>query len=713
MQPSIQDIWAQVSKLSLKLQSHIQWHHHIYRGKVWYLLQDCATNQHYYITEAGYAFLTRLSGEHPIESLLEELSAKNPDLALTPEEAVQLLLRLQTADLLVTQNANNIEQLFATWQKKNKAAKSKILLSPLSWRFRLFDPTKFLIKCHPFVRSFFCWPVFLIWAIIVVVALFYGGMYANELGDYGKSRLLSPTNILLLWILYPIIKALHELGHAFALRLYGKPVNEMGIMFLVFMPMPYVEASVATGLSQKYKRILISAMGIMVELFISAIALWIWLNVQPGIIKDIAFNVMIIGGVSTLLFNGNPLLKFDGYFVFSDLIEIPNLAQRSKDYYIYLCKRYLLGLMNTPNPVVSKGERSWFIIYGAASYCYRLMISLTIALYLATSFFFIGVVLAIWSLSLQLIWPVAKMLLFLINSPSLENHRRRSTIAASCLLCAMIAFILIPKWPHFTIAQGIVLLPETAMLRTQSSGEVVKISRIDGEQVKTGDQIITLYDPELTMKKAILVAQKQELQLRLDKQQYHDRTEAAIQKERLKNIFIELEEVDQELDHQVLKSPAEGTLELIKAADLPGRFIEKGTLIGAIQQRGSAYIRVVIPQTVIKMIQTDLNSIAVRSFHKPDDVFPAKLITQTPSATQYLPSAALAKPNGGAIAIDASAEDKLKTLEPIFVLDVSLDNQTQIIPGTRVLVRFEHSPSAIWYRLYFAFKQLLLNKLNN
>ena len=138
--------------------------------------------------------------------------------------------------------------------------------------------------------------------------------------------MLSAQNLLLLWLVFPVIKLLHELGHAYAAKAGGGEVHEMGMMLLVFMPVPYVDATAAGGFRSKWRRALVGAAGMLVELFIASLCMFVWVLVEPGVMRAVAFNVMLIAGVSTVVFNGNPLLRFDGYYILSDLIEIPNLA---------------------------------------------------------------------------------------------------------------------------------------------------------------------------------------------------------------------------------------------------------------------------------------------------------------------------------------------------------------------------------------------------
>ena len=173
--------------------------------------------------------------------------------------------------------------------------------------------------------------------------------------------MLALENVFLLWLVYPVIKTIHEFSHAYTVKHWGGEVHEMGVMFLVFVPIPYMDASSSAAFNARYKRVMVGAAGILAELLLAATAMIVWANVEPGVVRAVAFNVMIIAGVSTILFNGNPLLRFDAYYVLSDLIEIPNLAMRSNNYIIYLLQKYLLNLEGAQNPVI--GKRRGSVVY--------------------------------------------------------------------------------------------------------------------------------------------------------------------------------------------------------------------------------------------------------------------------------------------------------------------------------------------------------------
>jgi putative peptide zinc metalloprotease protein len=202
----------------------------------------------------------------------------------------------------------------------------------------------------PVVKPFFGWIGALIWLAAIIPAVILFATHWTDLTQGVLDRVLVPNNLFALWILFPVIKVFHEFGHAFATKSYGGEVHDMGIMMLVIAPVPYVDASSASAFHEKWRRVIVGAAGMLVELFIASLALFLWVNAEPGIVRSMAYNTIFIASVSTVLFNGNPLLRYDGYYILADLLEIPNLRSRSASYLLYLCERYLFGSKNAFDP---------------------------------------------------------------------------------------------------------------------------------------------------------------------------------------------------------------------------------------------------------------------------------------------------------------------------------------------------------------------------
>ena len=353
--------WYRVAELKPRLRSHVEIHRHEYRGRLWYVLQDHAGGRSHRLTPAAYRLVGLMDGVRTVEQLWQLTDAQVSDAAPTQDEVIRLLGQLHAADALICDAPPDGQELFRRFQRHQRMRWKQRLWTPLAVRLPLFDPDRFLERGLPLVRPLFTGYGVGIWLAVVATGIILAGVHWTDLTQNIVDRALTPQNLLLLWLVYPVVKALHELGHGFAVKIYGGEVHEIGIMFLVLIPIPYVDASAASGFRGKYRRMTVGAIGIAVELFLGSLALFVWLNAEPGAVHAVAYNIMLISGVSTLLFNGNPLLRFDGYYVLADGLEIPNLGTRSNKFLGYLAQRYLFGTRDAESPANTFGEKVWFV----------------------------------------------------------------------------------------------------------------------------------------------------------------------------------------------------------------------------------------------------------------------------------------------------------------------------------------------------------------
>ena len=257
-------------------------------------------------------------------------------------------------------------------------------------------------------------------------ATLLAAVHWRELASSDLAGVLEPHNLLLLALAYPVVKTAHELGHGLAAKAWGGAVHELGLMFLVFVPVPYVDASSTSSFRSKYRRMVVGAAGIMVELFLAAAALLVWLHVEPGVVRSLAFNVMMIGGVSTVFFNGNPLLRFDGYYVLADWIEIPNLSARSTEQLTVPLQHLRPGPAGetraAQQPTASVPGSSCTASAPSSTGCSS---ASSIALFVASRFFVLGVVIAIGSVARQTVVPLVRSVARLHHDPRVPEKRGR------------------------------------------------------------------------------------------------------------------------------------------------------------------------------------------------------------------------------------------------------------------------------------------------
>ena len=702
--------WYRVAGLKPRLRGHARIHRHNYRKQLWYVLQDPSSGKFHRFRPAAYHLIGLMDGERTVDEIWELANKQLGDEAPTQEETIQFLGQLHAADVLRCDVPPDCVELFQRHQKQQRMKWKQRLTHPLAIRIPLFDPDPILTRWLPFVRPLFGWLGAAVWLAVVVTGLVLAGVHWSDLTENVVDKALTPRNLFMLWLIYPVVKALHEFGHAFAARVWGGEVHEMGIMLLVLMPVPYVEASSATAFADKYKRMIVGAAGIMVELFLAAVALFVWLNVEPGNVRIIAYNVMLIGGVSTLFFNGNPLLRFDGYYVLADAIEMPNLATRSKNYLGYLVQRYIFGKRDAESPASTAGERIWLVFYGVASFVYRMFIMFFIILYIAGKFFIIGALLAISAVFTQMILPLAKNIGFVFKSPKLQRHRVRAIVISIFSVSALYVLLFLAPAPSWTRAEGVVWLPDQAQVRTEADGFVVKLLAAEDSPVKRGDLLIEMSDPLLVMRVKLHQARFRELQASYIEKEFTDRTQAEIIRQKMQNESADLERAQERLDALLIRSPADGTFVVPDAQDMPGRYVERGELIAYVVDLTEMTVRVVVGQSDIGLIHEHTRKVEARLDDWDARPVQAVIMREVPAAGEKLPTAALAGNGGGLFATDPADPEGLRTLETVFQIDLRLPDQEHVERiGGRVHVRFDHGSEPLAQQWYRSLRQLFMS----
>jgi putative peptide zinc metalloprotease protein len=701
--------WYRVAGLKPRIRAHVEIHRHAYRGKVWFVLQDHAAGRSHRFSPAAHQFIGLMDGGRTVQQLWEAVCAQLGDAAPTQEEVIRLLGQLHSADALLCDVPPDSMEVFRRYQRHERMEWRRRLWTPLALRFPIFDPDRFLERTLPVVQPLFGPLGLLLWLAVVGTGLVLAVTHWTDLTEDIVDRILAPQNLLLLWLVYPVVKALHELGHAYATKKWGGEVHEIGIMLLVLTPVPYVDASAAWGFRDKGKRVVVGAAGIAVELFLGALALFVWLGVEAGAVRAVAYNVMLISGISTLLFNGNPLLRFDGYYVLADAIEIPNLGTRSNKYLGYLYQRYLCNVTDAENPAESPGEAAWMVLYGIAAFVYRIFIMFVIVLFIAGKFFVIGVLLAIWAVATQVVVPVGKSLSFLATSPGLRRQRGRVMGTSLLLTVAVLGLLFLAPAPSWTRAQGVLWVPEEAQVRAGTEGFIERLLVPADSTVARGQPLIEARDPFLQTRVAVLQAQLKELGAQFDALILQDRVQAAMVREEMAAVAANLERARQRQTELIIRSPADGRFVAPNAADLPGRFVSKGQLVAYVVEPKALTARVAVSQDDIGLVRQRTRSVEVMLAAWGADPLPARIQREVPGASRQLPTPALGSTGGGLFAVDPRDEQGVRTLARVFQLELALPPEVrEAYLGARVFVRFDHGTEPVGFQVYRALRQLLL-----
>ena len=711
--PFLSSSWYRVARRRPKLRDHTSVHRHRYRGSIWYVVHDHATGRVHRLSPAGYMIVAAMDGVRTVDQLWQHVGAHLNEEAPSQDDVIQLLAQLNAADLLQTEVTPDSSALV---ERAARAGRSRWLgnvLYPLALRIPLWHPDRFFERTRSLAKWLFGWPGAVLWFLVVVPALLLAAQHWQELGADASDRILAADNIVPLALTYLMLKAMHEFGHGFAVKAFEGAVHEFGVMLLVFAPLPYVDASAASGFRNKWQRALVGAAGMIVEVFFAALALFVWLAVEPGVARALAFDAMVVAGISTVVFNGNPLLRYDGYYILADLLEIPNLAQRAVRYWGYLVDRYVFRTDGLKDFAATDGERMWLLLYAPAAFLYRQAVMLTIAVFIASQYLAIGVAIAIWSLLTSVALPIGKALWLVFASPRFHRNRSRAvTTTFGSILAVAIVLFLVPA-PLYTTSEGVVWLPENAIVRAGTDGFVRALLVEPGRFVTTGEALVQSEEIALKAELEILRAHVAELEARLSAERFTDRVRAEITTTELGQARAELATATHRAERLVARSRGEGTFAVMKPQDLPGRFLREGQQIGYVLPPGSRIVRATVRQDDIDLVRHRLRSTSVKLAERLDEALPARIIREVPAGRENLPSKALGGAGGGALAVDPGDPQGTKTLQRVFQVDIELPEGARAAAafGSRAYVRFDHDWEPAGQQIWRRLRQLLLSQL--
>ena len=708
--PLLSSNWYRVAGLRPRLRSHVRLHRHAYRGEVWYVLEDRVGGRHHRFNLAYHRALHLMDGRRTLAQVWALLTAELREDSPTQEELIQLLGQLHGADLVQCDVTPDVAELFERRGRQQRQKWFGRVGNPVGIKLPLFDPDRLLTWLHARLRPLANARGIALWLAVVLPAVVLAVVHGRELTGDAAERLLAADNLLLLAVLFPLVKAAHELGHGLACKHFGGEVHEAGLMLLALYPVPYVDVSNAAACPGKWGRALVGAAGMLTELFIAAVAFYLWLALEPGLARAMAYDVALLASVTTLFFNANPLLRYDGYYILADVVEIPNLGQRANRQWQHWVERHVFGVRGAEPPPATPGERRWFFWYGPLSFVYRLVVSLSIAVFVAGRFFLVGVVMALWTLVLSVLWPAFKGLRALATGPQFADRttRVRSVMAGTAIVLALLLFAL--PLPRHTLAEGVLWLPEKAILRAGSAGFVRQVLVAPGSVVQPGQAVIEAVD-------ATLAAQMEAQAAKVEEAQGHYDAAWGVQQARAEQLVEELRReqgvaarLEEQAAQLTVRAEVGGLLLIAAADDLPGRHVRKGEVLGQVRTGEPPLVRVVVPQAEVDAVRLDTRAVEVRLATHGAQVWPASMVRGVPGAVRQLPSAVLGSRGGGEAVLDPRDDKGLTTLESLFEFELRLpDGVPDHYLGSRVHVRFTHAAEPVGWRGLRALRRAFLS----
>ena len=581
--------------------------------------------------ESGFVFLL-LDGNATIRSLCEAFQLRYRPRVLSEDEVRRFVGQLVSLGLVVAEAPGYGSLLLTRRSELQSRHRWGKLLSLLAIRFRGIDPDRWL----GVTVSWLHW-LFSPWAVVAGVTLIVSALALVVVQfDELQARLpetqalLSASNLIWLSALLAIVKVLHELGHGLTCKRFGGECHELGVMLLVFTPTLYCNVSDAWTIRSKWKRMAVSGAGMWVEMVIAAVATMLWWFSQPGLFHTLCLNLMFLCGVSTLLLNGNPLLRYDGYFVLADWLEIPNLQQQAQSSVRSMVSSWFCGFRTEPEPAPLR--HMGLLAYGIASAAYRVMVTglMLWGLHHWLQPWGLGAIaqlLAVPTIMALALAPLLAASRFLV-APANRNRIRWLRFWSRSLLTVvtLVALFAIPI-PMRVSAGALVDDGDAQRVYVTMAGRLVEALAI-GQSVEAGQVVARLEDPQRDLRMAEMTGklelQKQRLES-LERRRVSE-PQLALEASALREAIRDLEQqlVQQQADGQrlVLRAPRAGTVLPVprrEPQEVPGAlptwngspleernrdcFLSEGTTVCLVGTRHSHFATLLISQDDIDLVR--------------------------------------------------------------------------------------------------------------
>ncbi len=679
-------------QLRPQLRSEIRFSIESYGSTPCCVLEDPISENFWRIGIPEFRFISQLDG---IRSIPEALAAANRDAdetPVSPSDAERILHWLVREDLLANARSGS------PTQPKGSLAERTGSLIFLRWP--LGNPQPLLEKLYPWL-GFVTGPGFaLIWAAVVLAALYLVVGNWNEFRDSSVS-VISPDQWWHFVLIWWGLKAVHELFHGLTCLRYGGQVREAGILFILFAPLgAYVDVTSSWRFGSKWERIHVIVAGIYSEFLVAALAIIVWANTDDIVVKQICLQTALLATIATVLFNSNPLIRFDGYYLLSDWLEIPNLYQRGQLALRRLVGRIVFGASATEEH--TSGRWQTFILgYGVAASIWKVLLCASILVACASLLHGAGLVLAILATIAWLVLPLCRGLMSIAQVCRTQPAKAVRAIVVATLLGGAAYFLLsVLIVPQYVIVPGVIRPTKMSIVRSNVAGQVIDVQVKPGQSVQEGDLLVRLESPELDLR--VLQAQNELKRIEQRRRQLNREDRIAEELAEVEVARHQQQQLDILLNQQQsleVRAPHDGIVTDFDLSHLSEQYIDRGTPLVNIAEVAQLEFWFSGRQNQIDLLRRYLRDKSTRrelhvemfvDQHAPVGLNVEKL-TLNESATRDLEEDALSALSGGSIAVSArqrtSGRTFYETVDSRISGKVPLEVNESLVPGSKGTLR--------------------------
>ncbi len=657
-----------LGRARVDLRTDLQVFRHVFRGRPSYVVRDPTSMQSHRFGAEDYRIFVRISSEKSLAEIFQALVAENRLHAEDEEEFYRFILTLHNLAFLNLPVSDD-RALYRRHVAKQRARHVERMLGFLSLRIPIWNPDDFLERTVRYTRWLFGRPAFVVWCAVMMASLAFVAGNWRDLA-FPQHGILEVGNLPLLWAILVVLKVVHEFGHAYACKARGGHVSEMGIMLVLLTPLAYVDATSAWGFVRRRDRVVVSLAGMYVESLIAAVALAVWASTPSAAVRVAAHDVLLLATVVTVALNANPLMRFDGYYVLSDLLEIPNLRARSEHCVRSILKEVFFGI-DDPVPDTGRRLRAALFGFGIAAAIYRVVLVTSISLLVATKTFMLGMVFAVGYLGNQLWRLIRGLVNYLWHSPETSPQRRRAVAIGGAVLVGMPLLVLLVPVPGSVQVPGVVGRENETVIRAEQPGFLGRMAVRGGERVEPGALMAELENPVLRSELAEAVAGLEVARLQAAAYRAGKSSRVVPEEEKVRASQAELAERERALESLEVRSPTSGAVVSALPMGERGRFVERGEPIARIADGPWAFRALLSEHDVANSRPRAGDRVRVRVSGAPWEDVEGEIIRVTPAGSKELGESVLTQLAGGEIPVDGKGGE---AVQPYFEITVRLSD---------------------------------------
>jgi putative peptide zinc metalloprotease protein len=698
----------ELRRTNLTLRSDLRFTPQTFGDRQCYVIEDPIGSRFFRIGVPEYAFISLLDGQTTIDEAIRLTAAASPAGGFGDHDAAAIcrwLVENHLAHTVESAQRTRLDKTAQEVQRRNFWQR----INPLMLRVPLWQPDPLFARVTPWLRCLYSFPVVSLWAAVLAVAGYEFGTRWERFAS-SSERVFAPGNWLWLLVCWLVLKVIHETSHAVVCRKYGGTVREAGLMFILLAPIAYVDVTCSWRFRSKWQRIFTAAAGMYIELWLGAVAALTWSRTEPGPLNYLCLNAALMASVTTVIFNANPLMRFDGYYILSDLLGLPNLSSSGQEYLRYWMRRYLLGMPATiPTWSTAAG---WFIrLYGVAALVWRAVVYAGLLAGAAALFHGAGIALAAGALALWLVIPLVRLVKYAVHGRPGERPKWfRCTAIVATTGGILAAVLFAAPWPLAQRAPAMVEFEPLTVIRPGSPGFVQAIHVRGGQFVESGDVLVVLKNDELQVN--LTEAELKIQQSLIRSRQYENKEEiAAFQAESAAREALEKQrdELRTQVAELTIRAPRSGKVIGRNLPALLETYVEKGTELLAIGNDEQKELRISIAQDDLDLFAARAGeTMHVRLSGYPPLTCPLKRIS--PRASVEPPHRSFCAPLGGPLAVRArkpSADKKEQETQYEFFAprftgygQLNTDDSTRLMAGQLGVLSFRASEDKIGPHLY-------------